>query len=304
MANETTALAALYTLTPLHVGTGQATGAIDLPVARESHTGLPIVPATALKGVWRDVFEQLDDQKRVERLFGPELKQDSSGSLQAGGLVLTEAHCLALPLRSASIPFVYATSLLVLERLVRNLDAFGVRLLENFRETIAGLQPDRVYVADKDQDNTNLLVEDLFFQEKEVFFSSRLQEVAQGLAGLLPEQEKETRARLVRNLVLLPDGEFSALVDQALPVQARIHLGDNKSASADGGNLWYEESVPADTLFAYFLRNRPGHKDGDPVQDFLDAVTDAGRSRTLQIGGNETVGQGWFAVTQLEGGAQ
>ena len=45
----------IYLLAPTHVGTGQAAGAVDLPIARERHTGHPYLPATALKGVARDV---------------------------------------------------------------------------------------------------------------------------------------------------------------------------------------------------------------------------------------------------------
>ncbi len=294
MATEQTILASLYTLTPLHMGTGQATGAVDLPVAREGYTGLPIVPATALKGIWRDIFEfEQQDKGLVKDLFGPEMEDENSGGLRAGNLVFTEGHCLALPLRSGSGPFVHATSLLVLERLARNLAAFSVKQGQELVEHIGLLQPDRVYVTNEQQENKPLLVEDLFFQASEVFFSQHFESVAHFLASLLPERESATRKRLIRNLVLLPDPDFQALLDQALPVQARIKLGDNKSASDTGGNLWYEESVPADTLFAYFLRDRPGAGKGDAVKKFRNASVHTDRLRTVQLGGNETVGYGW-----------
>ena len=42
-------LTGIYTLTPIHCGTGQTTDAVDLPVARDAATGFPILPATSLE---------------------------------------------------------------------------------------------------------------------------------------------------------------------------------------------------------------------------------------------------------------
>lgn len=57
-------------------------------------------------------------------------------------------------------------------------------------------------------------------------------------------------------------------------------------------NLWYEETLPTDSLFytLLFLRKDDALKD---VNSLLDNL------KYLQVGGNETVGQGWFAVKPL-----
>lgn len=145
----------IYTISPLHCGTGQTAGAVDLPVARESHTRLPFIPGTGLKGVARDVIEK-HDGAHVEGLFGsapPQQsgsqddtvvppaddrrqtgsdgegrseRQDAAGTLKAGNLLFTDARLLALPVRSLQRPFLYVTSPLVLRRLERELRAFGV----------------------------------------------------------------------------------------------------------------------------------------------------------------------------------
>lgn len=44
--------------TPLHVGSGQDLGVVDLPIQREKHTGYPKVEASGLKGSIREVFEE------------------------------------------------------------------------------------------------------------------------------------------------------------------------------------------------------------------------------------------------------
>ena len=45
----------VHALSPLHVGIGQGVGLIDLPIAREKATGLPILPGSSLKGALRDL---------------------------------------------------------------------------------------------------------------------------------------------------------------------------------------------------------------------------------------------------------
>ena len=42
------ALLFLHALSPLHAGTGQGIGAIDLPIAREKATGIPYLPGSSL----------------------------------------------------------------------------------------------------------------------------------------------------------------------------------------------------------------------------------------------------------------
>ncbi len=49
----------IYVITPLHAGTGQELGIVDLPIQRERHTGFPKIEASGLKGSIREVFEEL-----------------------------------------------------------------------------------------------------------------------------------------------------------------------------------------------------------------------------------------------------
>src|SRR5690606_9746576 len=67
-------LAGIYTLTPTHCGTGQTSGAVDLPIAREPHTCLPVLPASGLKGAARSTLNEREDATDSELarcLFGP-----------------------------------------------------------------------------------------------------------------------------------------------------------------------------------------------------------------------------------------
>ena len=49
----------IHVITPLHAGTGQELGIVDLPIQRERHTGFPKIEASGLKGSIREVFEEL-----------------------------------------------------------------------------------------------------------------------------------------------------------------------------------------------------------------------------------------------------
>jgi len=295
MAKQTTALIGIYTLTPLHMGTGQATGAVDLPVAREHHTGFPVIPATGIKGRARDGFEAAlgKKDKQVVRLFGPDLQEGDKGKDgAAGGLVFTEAQLVALPLRSLNLPLAWCTSRLVLERLARNLDTFGCASLLDIKGHLNNLAEDKAYVS-RAMDDKVLVIEDMTFTDQEVIAGRQdIRDLAETLATLLPDAAGDdgTRERFHRSLVILPDREFQRLADRGLPVQARIKLTEKKT----NDNLWYEETVAQDTLFAGFVLNRPGGK-GDMVADFVDQVQvkKTPDLTVVQLGGNETVGQGW-----------
>jgi CRISPR-associated protein Cmr4 len=44
--------------TPLHAGSGDSLGIVDLPIQRERHTQFPKIEASSLKGALREAFEQ------------------------------------------------------------------------------------------------------------------------------------------------------------------------------------------------------------------------------------------------------
>jgi len=49
----------IHVITPLHAGTGQELGVVDLPIQRERPTGFPKIEASGLKGSIREAFEEL-----------------------------------------------------------------------------------------------------------------------------------------------------------------------------------------------------------------------------------------------------
>ena len=91
---------------------------------------------------------------------------------------------------------------------------------------------------------------------------------------------------------MLHDDDFAWFVRYGLSIQARNVLEDGSKKSK---NLWYEETLPPDTLMAALVIGRQA----DALRSLHQLFPES--DAYLQAGGNETVGQGWFAVQVLGG---
>ena len=310
-------LSAIYTLSPTHCGVGQAMGALDLPIARDVITNFPVLPATSLKGVARDYMEKDAslNSKTIDRLFGKSLedagKDENIDLMAAGAIAFTEGRLIAFPTRSLNRPFLHVTCPLIIERLQRDLRAFGMEniLPDNFR--VSSPDAGKIHVADPIFAGKTLILEDLVYPEADVISVQGLGKLAEKLAGFLPENEDSTRQRLIKGLVLVPDEDFTYLMQQATSVRARIKLTDGKTTTPwpdpetgklQKGNLWYEESLPSDCLFVSFVgerRQRNSHQNSSNIDKLSNSESSMNLFKTfarclevVQLGGNETVGYG------------
>ncbi len=97
---------------------------------------------------------------------------------------------------------------------------------------------------------------------------------------------------------MISDDEFNYFASYCLAVNARNVL---KKETKTSGNLWYEEAIPADTLFYALLISRPVGGQNEAI----NTVKELFKKRPyLQVGGNETVGQGWCAVSFISDGGE
>jgi CRISPR-associated protein Cmr4 len=265
--NETR-LILLHALTPLHVGTGQAVGNVDLPIAREKATGFPIVPASALKGVLRDYFTA---HSWATQAFG-----DTD---QAGAWVFTDLRILCLPVRSFFGVFAYTTCPLILERLRRHAEAFGITGFENLGVAVDGTQIALTRDSALQKDG-KVYLEDLDLAVKT---GQQVDAVAQAIADkLLPEGE---RSHFMARFAVVSNDVFTFLSETATEVVARVRLEDATKTVASGG-LWYEEAVPAEAIFYGFV----GATSAEPSLASLQI------DQLLQIGGDATIGRGLCKV--------
>ena len=269
-------LLGLLAETFVHPGAGQTGGAIDLPVAREAATDYPFVAGSSLKGALRDAVGwdlQSDDRDRV---FG---EQD-----RAGALLVSDARLLLLPVRSLTGAYRWATCPHLLERLARDGRRAGIG---NPLEAVPHIEEYRYVDASNASDGDKLYLEERSFEAMQA--ADWAPAAADGwiemIGGLI--SDAAARKRLAERLVLLNDHDFSWFARNGLAVHARNVLDEQKRSV----NLWYEEALPPDTLMYAVLAER------DSGSGAITAIHPTFERRPyLQVGGNETVGQGWFAV--------
>ncbi|MBM3493954.1 MAG: type III-B CRISPR module RAMP protein Cmr4 [Armatimonadetes bacterium] len=274
----------LHAITPVHSGTGQTVAVIDLPIAREKATGWPIIPGSSMKGVIRANTPGDDDAKKV--IFG---SQD-----QAGEIVLTDQRILCLPVRSFFGTFAWVTCPLVLDRLVKDMTAIGAA--PPFTATVpdvANQDACKVCPGSKLVNGGKVYLEDLDLNPTEDANATKT--IAGGIAKALfpsaaaqaPDGLSGEQTHFVERFAIVSDELFSFLSENGTEIAARIALDpDTGTTSGPKGNLWYEEAVPAETIFAGAALHANG---GDP-KTVLNAT------KFIQIGGNASVGRGLCRV--------
>jgi CRISPR-associated protein Cmr4 len=268
----TTEIIGLLAETYIHPGTGQAAGAIDLPVARERTTQHPFIPGSSMKGTLLDSARSNGLIDETERLFG---KQDN-----AGQILVSDARLLLLPVRSLTSSYVWLTCPYLLERFGRDAKRAGTRIAA---QHVAPSSDDKVLAT-----GTN----DIFLEERLFSIEGPPPASLVNAIGALIQHD-ETRARLGKQLAVVTDDAFKWFAQYALPVQARNVLDVKTKTST---NLWYEEALPPDTLMYFIVGERTAGAAAKIAAHLAER-------RYLQTGGNETVGQGWFAVRRVEGAA-
>jgi CRISPR-associated protein Cmr4 len=264
--------------TAIHCGAGRSSGIIDLPVAREAATDYPFIPGSSVKGALLDRARALErEPQEREDLFG---KQS-----QAGKLLVSDARLLLLPVRSLAGAYRWVTCPLVLERYQRDLARCGLPLEGDAK--LPNPRPGEVLAALASGD-----ARVLYLEERELAVTDRCPPAwLESMKQLM--RHAQTRDRLESQVAVVGNDEFAWFCRYSVPVQARNVL---KPETKTSENLWYEESLPPDTVLYSMIMARDDGSRSALLAMFPD--TDP----YLQLGGNETVGHGWVAVSARPGG--
>ena len=285
-----TALLLLTTETPLHAGAGQSVAGIDLPIQREVHTDWPCVYGSAVKGALRAHAHHLSYGKEdLTDLFGPDHaaaagERDSS---HAGALLVGDALLLALPVRSLQSCFKWVTCPAALQRFGRTAARLGLGL---------GLPTAPIPARDEALGNgdAKLFLEEFRFKQSASPITDALAKTLAGLSGGALEATS-----LHERLVIVHDDIFSFLARNATAVNAHIAI-DAATKTVKEGALWYEETLPPETLLYVPLSANASRRKGSALnatqvlarfEQLLPA-----EKNWLQLGGNETTGMGWCRV--------
>jgi CRISPR-associated protein Cmr4 len=272
----------VHALTSLHVGTGQGVGAIDLPIARERATDLPLVPGSSIKGC-------LKDRRGAgnEDLFG---KEDSAGLLQ-----ISDARLLLLPLRCLGATFVWATSPYVLRRLQRDADSAAVA--GHGFPAITDIPDGQARVASPDSlieigGQRKLVLEELDFTA-----TVDAKEWSDWIGSRLFPADRDWQQEFGKRFAIIDDKSFTHLARFGTEVNAHVRIS-NETGTVEAGALWYQESLPAETVLVSLFRTEARNGGGGGADAKLAAI--AGE-QVLQMGGKATTGQGMVRLAPAGG---
>lgn len=267
------------TLTGLHVGCGQATGPVDLPIHRETATSWPVVPGSSVKGVLRDAFREGEAMTEAERqLFGTSPTGKGDDAAASGQLCTSDLFCLLFPVPSWSGCFAWVTCPLALRRLGDELPDLDWSRLE------AGEDEALVSTQSKLKFGTGqVLFGEIDLKAKDVDI--------QKLSATLAQLAGYTGSEVERRLAIVSDTVFTHLTQLCTAKVTKVTLQpDTKTAKEKG--LRSEESVPPDAVFWGVLAFQTigNWKAENGLKMFEEKFQKTAR---LQFGGKTTTGHGF-----------
>lgn len=300
---EKSSLIFFYTETPVHAGTGTSLGIVDLPIQRESHTDLPMLQASGIKGAFRELADTLGKNGKlngmtIDEIFGPD-----DGNKHAGSLSFTDAKLLLFPVRSLRGVFVWATSPLLLERLLRDFIRVDAKLGKDFiKEQIPNPIDSKAFISDNADEilvqGNKLILEDFSF---EIEKNKVVQDIASSLAeAIFPkgDEYKCWKGLFPKRFVILSDTVLRDFAKLGTQVVARIKI-NNDTGTVDKGALWYEEALPPETvLYSLALATKTRNGSGKQADEVLGFIQNTlfGKLKRIQFGGNATVGRGFVSI--------
>ncbi len=314
----------LRTITPLHVGTGEGVGIIDLPIQREKHTQIPKIEGSSLKGALREAFESKiesnEDVINVHRIFGidedtPGFKKDEirtklgfkkDDTLSISGCVaVSDAFPVLFPVRSAKNVFAFVTSPLIMSKLFMLMQAVEPNNkyasdIESLSMLADSFEKDKLqaFVIDGTKlivKDNKIVLEDLTF-EADNSYSGALEK----LSKFVEENfvvDKYLKNKILYDIVLIPDDIFKNFVLQGTEVITRTKI-DNETGTVSKTALWTEEYLPTETLLisGVFISNEFSKSENklsaEDVESILTQIIDGRLLNTFQLGGNSTIGKG------------
>lgn len=283
----------LHALSALHCGTGQSAGVVDLPIARDRATNLPLVPGSSLRGVLREEIAGKDPALE-KTLFGPRIISGTDDT-HAGALAVGDAHLLLLPVRALAGIVAYATCPFILTRYRKDIGTAAPAIPQP-KDTEA------IHASDSQNklDGT-IVLEDLDLAARH---DKDADLWAAAIAKAVFPSDEAAQTDLKQRFLILPDSVFAFLAETATEVRARIAI-DQETGTVKKGALWYEENLPSESVLwgVYALsdsRVRGEDRKAEQLAKQLAAIIPA--DLPLQLGGKAGVGRGLTRF--INGGAR
>ncbi len=253
-------------LTNLHVGSeGINYGVVDNLVQRDTISEIPVINSSSLKGALREFFKDKwsETDPRLKYIFGPDGTRNTGSQAGIGHYKFFEAKLLSIPVRSNKEAFYSVTT----KDIVENINDLYSNLTNCETKLINLICGDKKNEPEKGE----LIESDKIVKLED--WSTRI------------NQEFNADTKIGKNVATFDTDTFKKVVKR-LPVIAR-----NKLDNGTSKNLWYEEVVPRESRFVFFVSETEEHFD-----DFENAFKDA----VVQIGGNASIGCGYCKITKIE----
>jgi len=273
----TTKMVFVHALTPLHAGIGAGTDVIDLPISREVSTGVPYLPGSSIKGALRGHVTKTD-RDLAKFMFGPDTQNAAD---YAGAMQFSDAYVVAMPIRSLAGMFAWVTSPYLLLRLMRDARQSGI----NCPDGVTGVPADRVVITSTSKLRVGT--------DRTVFEDIALQVLAANAddwAGVIATGANIPLAFVNERFCIVSDDVLAFLLRTATEVRARVRLNDDKTVQT--GALWYEESLPSETILAGIVNVMPNSKTQATIDQMFGALAPL-TDTLLQFGGKTTTGHGF-----------
>lgn len=289
-------------ITPMHVGSGNDLGVIDLPIQREKHTGFPKIEGSSLKGSLREAFEAKLGQNDLDihLAFGYDEDADDkeknvatkldNKTQYAGALGFSDARLLLLPVRSVKGVFAYVTCPIILNRLTEENAFWGKEGAPDISGMVvsegSALVAEGSKVLREQGDSRTVSLEEYTFS------ATKCEENAIGdffrNVGIKFDED------ILQRLVILSDDDFNYFAENGTEVITRTKI-NNETGTVQNGALFNEEYLPAGAYMYSLVFTGPvfNDKKGSFAEEgSLGEWLYENLPGYLQIGANATIGKG------------
>ena len=306
--------------TPLHAGSGDSLGIVDLPIQRERHTSFPKIEASSLKGALREVFEEKALQplkadksnlgdikpaiKKVNQLFGfddgaltgfskDDLTKLFDGKTEfAGALGFTDARLLLFPVKSMKGVFAWVTCPQVLDQFAKDLSLAGETV-----ELLKFDEPDenQCFLLNSSSNlkvgNDHVLLEEYAFRATTKNMKVGTEQLENWLANRLCTEGSMWTDKMKKDIIVLRNDDFKDFVNLTTEVITRIKI-NNETGTVQTGALFTEEYLPSESILYAIVLASPEFSKGGLTETAVMKFFDNNLPSAVQIGGNATLGKG------------
>lgn len=276
-------------ITPIHAGSGQDMGIVDMPIQREKHSNIPKIEASSLKGsikswIYRKINIKEGTKEELEELyevFGPK----DNGEDKASRISLTDARLLFFPMKSNEDIFKLVTCPYILKRWCEDMKFENEHYENNYINDISVVEG--MCICNKDNKDKNVFLEEYIFEKAED---------KKDIFNKLAEELKKKIDIDTNKIVIIKDEEFIDLVSMYTEVITRNKINYDTGV-AEGTGLFTEEYLPSESILYFMILSSPkfeagNGKSSDQVIQYFNKSLDS----IFQVGGNSTIGKGFVKI--------